>query len=92
MSVNSETDIEFFINDFMYKNDKALKILKDIEANLKNGSRENSCSRQRDAARIGILANESLLKAYKLNGTIPPLEIIESNQKRWNSILENCKT
>ena len=89
--VKSENDFEYFINDFLYKNSKALKILKEIEFNLKNGSRENSCSMQKDAAEIGLLATESLFKAYELNKTSPPFEIIESNKKRWNSLLENCE-
>ena len=66
------------------------QILKDIELKLKSGLNENSCSRQREAAKIGIRANDSLLKAYKVNGSEPPIEIMESNKKRWVSILDNC--
>ena len=88
--VKSENDFDVFINDFFRKNSEALEILREVEVNLKNGSRHNSCSKQRDAARIGILANESLIKAYKINNSTPPREIIESNKKRWLSILENC--
>tara|TARA_Y100001968_G_scaffold333950_1_gene401727 strand:- start:19343 stop:19684 length:342 start_codon:yes stop_codon:yes gene_type:complete len=88
--VKSETDFNFYITDFFNKNNRALEILKEIEINLKNGSKEKSCSKQRDAARIGILANDSLLKAYKINGTMPPMRVIESNKKKWLSLLENC--
>ena len=88
--VKSENDFDFFLNDFYNKNIEALQILREVELNLKDGSRVNSCSRQRDAARIGILANESLIKAYRINNSRPPREIIESNKKRWLSILENC--
>ena len=88
--VKSETEFEFYINDFLTKNGMALQMLKDIEIKLKSGLKENSCSRQREAAKIGILANESLLKAYKVNGSVPPMEIMESNKKRWVSILDNC--
>ena len=86
----SESEFEFYINDFLTKNGMALQILKELELKLKSGSRENSCSKQREAAKIGILANESLLKAYEINGNSPRIAIIESNRKRWISILENC--
>ena len=89
-TVKSETEFEFYINDFLTKNEMALQILKDIELKLKSGLNENSCSRQREAAKIGIRANDSLLKAYKVNGSEPPIEIMESNKKRWVSILDNC--
>ena len=89
-TVKSETEFEFYINDFLTKNGMALQMLKDIEIKLKSGLRENYCSKQREAAKIGILANESLLKAYKVNGTVPPMKIMKSNKKRWVSILEKC--
>ena len=88
--VKSETEFEYYMNDFLTKNEMALQMLNDIKIKLKSGLRENSCSKQREAAKIGILANESLLKAYKANGSVPPIEVMESNKKRWVSILENC--
>tara|TARA_B100000965_G_scaffold15671_1_gene11821 strand:+ start:198 stop:527 length:330 start_codon:yes stop_codon:yes gene_type:complete len=90
LKLKSETEFEFYLNDFSYKRNKAIKILKEVELNLKSGSRINSCSRQREAARLGMLANDSLIKAYKLNGEEAPKEVIESNKIRWKSILENC--
>ena len=89
--VKSENNFEFFMNDFFNKKNKALKLLKEVELNLKNGSKDVSCSKQREAVRIAILANESLIKAYKTNGSQPPLDTIESYKARWNSILENCE-
>jgi len=90
LRLKSETEFEFYLKDFLNKNNKAIEILKELEINLKNGSRKKSCSRQKEAARIGLLANESLLKAYKLIGEIPPKETIELNKMRWKSIMENC--
>ena len=66
------------------------KILKEIEMNLKEGSRKNVCSRQREAARLGLLANKSLIKAFEIGGTEPPMEAIKSSQKRWEAILNDC--
>ena len=60
------------------------------EITLKEGSRKNVCSRQREAARLGLLANKSLIKAFEVGGTEPPMEAIQSSQKRWESIFNEC--
>ena len=86
----AETPLDVYMNDFYTKSSQASKILKEIEINLKEGSRKNVCSRQREAARLGILANKSLIKAFEIGGTQPPMEAIKSSQKRWESILNNC--
>ena len=85
-----ETPLDVYINDFYSKSNEASKILKDIEINLKEGSRKNVCSRQREASRLGLLANKSLIKAFEIVGDQPPLEEIKSSQKRWESILNEC--
>ena len=86
----SETRLDFYMNDFYTKSKQASKILKEIETNLKKGSRENVCSRQREAGKLGLLANKSLIKAFELEGAEPPMEAIKSNEKRWESILNDC--
>ena len=86
----AETSLDIYMNDFYSKSNEASKILKDIEITLKEGSRKNVCSRQRDAARLGLLANKSLIKAFEIRGTEPPMEAIKSSQKRWESILNEC--
>ena len=86
----AETSLDFYINDFYSKSNQASKILKEIETNLKEGSRKNVCSRQREAARLGLLANKALIKAFEIGGTEPPMEAIKSSQKRWESILNDC--
>ncbi len=86
----AETPIDIYMNDFYFKSNQASKILKEIETNLKEGSRLNVCSRQREAARLGLLANKSLIRAFEIGGTEPPVEAIKSSQKRWESILNNC--
>ena len=86
----ADTPLDFYMNDFYSKSNEASKILKEIETNLKEGSRKNVCSRQKEAARLGLLANKSLIKAFEIGGTEPPLEAIKSSTKRWESILNNC--
>ena len=86
----AETELDVYIDDFFSKSNEASKILKEIEMNLKEGSRKNVCSRQREAARLGLLANKSLIKAFEIGGTEPPMEAIKSSQERWESILNDC--
>ena len=86
----AETAFDVYIDDFYSKSNEATKILKEIETNLKEGSRKNVCARQREAARLGLLANESLIKAFEIEGTEPPMEALKSNQKRWEAILNDC--
>ena len=57
---------------------------------IKKGSRKKVCSRQREAARLGLLAHKSLIKAFEIEGTNPPMQAIKASQKRWESILNEC--
>ena len=86
----SEEQSNIFINDFYLKSDKAIRILKEIESNLKEGTREKVCSRQREAAKLGLLANESLMKAFEAEGIEPPMDFLNSNKKKWEVILNQC--
>ena len=86
----SETQSKIFINEFYLKTDKAIKILKEIESNLKEGTREKVCSRQREAAKLGLLANESLMRAFEAEGIEPPMDFLNSNKKKWEVILNQC--
>ena len=86
----AETALDVYMNDFYSKSNEASKILKEIEDTLKEGSRKKVCSRQREAARLGLLANKSLIKAFEIEGTNPPMKAIKASQKRWESILNEC--
>ena len=89
--INAETNIDFYINDFYSKSNEASLILKEIENDLKLGIKKKICSRQIKAAKLGILANESLIKAFQIAGTEPPNSSINASQKRWEYLLNNCK-
>ena len=89
--VNAEKKLDFYMNDFYSKSNEASLILKEIESDIKLGNKIKICSRQIKAAKIGILANESLIKAFQIAGTEPPNLSINASQKRWESLLNNCK-
>ena len=86
----ADTELEIYMNDFYSKSNEASQILKEIENSLKEGSRKKVCSRQREAARLGLLANKSLIKAFEMEGTQLPLRAIKASQQRWESILSDC--
>ena len=86
----SNTALDVYMNDFYSKSNEASQILKEIEDSLKEGSRKKVCSRQREAARLGLLANKSLIKAFEIEGANPPMQAIKASQQRWESILNEC--
>ena len=90
MQTFADTALDIYMNDFYSKSSEASQILKEIESSLKEGSRKKVCSKQREAARLGLLANKSLIKAFELEGTNPPMQAIEASQQRWESILNHC--
>ena len=86
----AETALDIYMNDFYSKSNEASQILEEIEDSLKEGSRKKVCSRQREAARLGLLANKSLIKAFEIEGAQPPMKAIKASQERWESILNDC--
>ena len=86
----ADTALDVYMNDFYSKSNKASRMLKEIENSLKQGSRKKVCSRQREAAKLGLLANKSLIKAFELEGSEPPMRVIKASQERWESILNEC--
>ena len=90
VKIFADTALDIYMNDFYSKSNEASQILKEIENSLKEGSRKKVCSRQREAARLGLLANKSLIKAFEIQRTNPPMEAINASQQRWESILNEC--
>ena len=89
--VNAENKLDFYMNDFYTKSNEARLILKEINGEMKNGIRRKVCPRQIKAAKLGIQANESLIKAFQIAGTEPPSSAINASKERWESLLNDCK-
>ena len=90
ISANAESEFEIYLSDFYQKQEKASKILKEIETDLKNGSRDRVCARQREAASYGIEATESLIKAFKTNGSKTEMENLQAGLDKWRELREYC--
>ena len=88
--IYAEKSLDDYMQDFYSKSNEARKILREIEDTLKEGSRKKVCSRQKEAARLGLLANKSLIKAFEIEGANPPMQAIKASQQRWESILNEC--
>ena len=90
ISVNAESEFELYLSDFYLKQEKASKILKEIEIDLKDGSRDRACARQREAAIYGIEATESLIKAFKTNGYKTEMENLQAGLDKWRELRDYC--
>ena len=88
--VSAESEFDMYLSDFYQKQEKASKILKEIETDLKDGSRDRVCARQREAASYGIEATESLIKAFKTNGSKTEMENIQAGLDKWKELRDYC--
>ena len=85
-----ESEFEMYLSDFYQKQEKASKILKGIETDLKDGSRDRVCARQREAASYGIEATESLIKAFKTNSSKAEMENLQAGLDKWRELRDYC--
>ena len=90
ISANAESEFEIYLSDFYQKQEKASKILKEIETDLNDGSRDRVCARQREAASYGIEATESLIKAFKTNGSKTEMENLKAGLDKWRELRDYC--
>ena len=90
ISVDAESEFDMYLSDFYQKQEKASMILKEIETDLKGGSRERVCARQREAARYGIEATESLIKAFRKNGSKIETENFQAGLDKWRELRDYC--
>jgi len=88
--VRAETEFEKYLSDFYYQQEQASKILKEIETDLKDGSRERVCARQKEAANHGIAATESLIKAFKINGSMTQMDNLRAGLDKWRELRDYC--
>tara|TARA_Y100001968_G_C19363593_1_gene721192 strand:+ start:1053 stop:1382 length:330 start_codon:yes stop_codon:yes gene_type:complete len=88
--VKANTKFEMYLSDFYQKQEKASQILKEIETDLKDGSRDKVCARQREAAIYGIEATESLIKAFEVDGSKNQMENLKAGLDKWRELRDYC--
>ena len=90
LPVYADTEFELYMDDFYTKQEQASRLLKELEIDLKNGSSERVCARQRKAANYGIEPTESLIKAFKISGTLSQTDDIKAGLNKWKELRDNC--
>ena len=88
--VKANTEFEMYLSDFYQKQERASQILKEIETDLKNGSRDKVCARQKEAANYGIEATESLIKAFEINGSKTQMINLQAGMNKWKELRDYC--
>ncbi len=88
--VKANTEFDSYLSDFYQKQERASQILKEIETDLKDGSRDKACARQREAAIYGIEATESLIKAFEVNGSKNQMENLKAGLDKWRELRDYC--
>ena len=88
--VKANTEFEMYLSDFYQKQERASQILKEIETDLKNGSRDKVCARQKEAANYGIEATESLIKAFEINGSKTQMVNLQAGMNKWKELRDYC--
>tara|TARA_Y100001968_G_C19381001_1_gene730320 strand:+ start:665 stop:994 length:330 start_codon:yes stop_codon:yes gene_type:complete len=90
LSVNAESEFDIYLGNYYQNQEKASNILKEIETDLKNGSRESVCKKQREAATYGIEAMESLIKAFVTNGSENEIKNLQAGLDKWRELKDYC--
>ncbi len=90
ISVKADSEFEMNLNNFYQKQAKASKILEEIGTELKDGSRDNVCKRQREAANYGIEATESLIKALEAHGSKNEINNLQAGLDKWRELRDYC--
>ena len=88
--LKAETQFGIYLNEFYKKQEMASQILKELESEMKNGSKAKICARQKEAANYGIEATESLIKAFKISGTPSNFNDIQAGLNKWKELKVNC--
>ncbi len=87
---NEQGNYENYMNNWNEKIKLASEYLKIAETELKNGDAIQSCVNQKKAAKYGIEASKSLIKAFKENGSKEDIENIEIGLKKWKELRDFC--
>ena len=89
-SVSAEPNFEDYLSDFYQKQEKASRLLKEIETSLRNGSRSGVCAKQREAAILGIEATNSLIEAFKISDSKTDTRNLQAGLDKWRELRDYC--
>ena len=86
----NKDDFESHMNNWNQNIKLASEYLDKAEKELKNGDAIQSCIKQKQAAKYGIEATESLIKAFKENGSEGDIKSFETGLEKWKELRDFC--
>ncbi len=87
---SNDEDFKIYMDNWNQKIKLASEFLDKAETELKNGDAIQGCINQKKAARLGIEATESLINAFKVNGSQNDIENIENGLQKWKELRDFC--
>ncbi len=89
-SDTNKGDFQSHINNWNEKIKLASDYLNKAEEELKSGDAIQGCIKQKQAANFGIEATESLIKAFKENGSKGDIENFQTGLEKWKELRDFC--
>ncbi len=90
VNADTMTDFDNYMNIWDEYIELASQYLKDAEFEFKNGEELQGCVKQRQAAKYGIKATESLIKAFEINGSTEDMSSLDSGLAKWRELSDFC--
>ncbi len=87
---NPEENFQDYLQNWDQKIKLASEYLEKAEMELKNGNEMQGCIKQRQAAKYGIEATESLIKAFKESGSNEDMTNIKNGLNKWKELRDFC--
>ena len=84
------SNFDYHLENWNKNIELASQYLKDAEKELKNGDELQGCINQRKAAKYGIEATESLIKAFEVNGSTEDITNIKAGLNKWKELRDFC--
>ena len=90
VSAFSNEDYKSYLDVWDQKIKLASEYLKEAEKELKDGNEAVACKNQREAAKYGIEATESLIKAFEVSGSTDDLSDLRVGISKWEELRDFC--
>ena len=87
---DSGQGVQQYFSEWSYKSDLARKYLLEAEASFKEGDVVSACIYQKKASQYGIEATESLIQAFKENGSGEDISNITNGLNKWKELRDFC--
>ena len=84
------SNLDSYMNTWTEKIGLASQYLKDAESEFKNGDELQGCVKQKKAAKYGIEATQSLIKAFEISGSTDDMSNITSGLDKWRELRDFC--